>query len=52
MITLTRKLKKEAEAPKTAGGDAPKRVSIRDKLLIKEESALRFDEHCDFKQRD
>ncbi|XP_046996526.1 NEDD8-conjugating enzyme UBE2F-like isoform X1 [Schistocerca americana] len=36
MITLTRKLKKETDAPPNTPTDANKRVSVRDKLLVKE----------------
>ena len=43
MITLTKRLKKEAESRNNSGSTqvkhehpAPKRISIRDKLLIKE----------------
>lgn len=38
MITLTRKLKREADDSKAAGSisNPTKRVSVRDKLLIKE----------------
>lgn len=42
MITLTKRLKKEAESRNNSGTQvkhehpAPKRISIRDKLLIKE----------------
>lgn len=36
MITLTRKLKKEAEVSHSAPTESIKRVSVRDKLLVKE----------------
>ncbi|KAK7789900.1 hypothetical protein R5R35_008330 [Gryllus longicercus] len=36
MITLTRKLKKESDVTPGATTEVPKRVSVRDKLLIKE----------------
>lgn len=41
MITLTRKLKKDATEPKPApSNNTSKRVSVRDKLLVKEASSL------------
>jgi len=38
MITLTKRLKKEAEGRPSPTDHAPKRISIRDKLLVKEVS--------------
>ncbi|XP_047114236.1 NEDD8-conjugating enzyme UBE2F-like isoform X3 [Schistocerca piceifrons] len=41
MITLTRKLKKETDAPPNTPTDANKRVSVRDKLLVKEPPSVK-----------